>query len=109
MMVSTINYNRSNIEGVPGSNLGKAVDVGTIYIEDRLRMADPTLDRATVFGSLLAEIRFLSKSTHALVGTSSSWVTRLLYFAMVGRRLDVPFVFLDQPFRCFGLKPCPVT
>jgi hypothetical protein len=106
--VVTLLYDRGAVGGSDGANAGKQVDRGTVYIEDRLKEHDPTLDQELVIGSLLAELELLS-GADALVGTSSSWVTRLAFLLMVGRRgTPPPFVFLDAPFGCLNIKPCPV-
>ena len=90
-------YNRSSVGGPTDINLKRQVDRGTVYIEDRLRRGDPTLDRALVISSLHAELQLLSRAD-ALVGTSLSYVTRLLFLLIVGHRGVIPpFVFLDAP------------
>ena len=90
-------YNRSRVGGSRSVNLGKQVDRGTIYIEGRLRSGDPTLERALVMASLHAELSLLS-TADAFVGTSASYVSRLIWLLMVGRSGAVPpFVFIDEP------------
>ena len=75
----------------------------------RGQAGDPTLDPELVIGSLAAEMGLLSGG-HMLVGTSSSWVSRLAFLTMVARRgTTPPFIFLDGPFGCLGIKPCAVS
>ena len=106
--VVSLLFDRASVGGSETANAGKQVDKGTVYIEDRLKVHDPTLDQELVIGSLLAELELLS-SADALIGTSSSWVTRLAFLLMVGRRgTPPPFVFLDGPFGCLNIKPCAV-
>ena len=111
MELTLIGFNRSLVGGSSAANVGKAVNKGTTYIEDRLRQGDPGLDRTLAVSSLLAELELLS-SADMLIGTSTSWVSRLAFLALVGRRADrrsagalgtlaggpPPFIFLDAPF-----------
>ena len=80
---------------------------GTVYIEDRL--AAGQIDAALVFGSLFAELELLS-SAQMVVGTAASWVSRLTFLMIVGRQggRPPPFEWLDSPFGCLNIKPCPV-
>jgi hypothetical protein len=104
--VTTLTYDRNSVGGNDSENRGKKVDKGTVYIEDRLKGADPSLDPELVIGSLAADLEMLS-SSQFLVGTSSSWVTRLAFLAMIGRNgIIPPFVFVDAPFGCLNIKTC---
>ena len=95
--VRQLTFDRIGVGGVEGVNLGHQVDRGTTYIEHRLRDGDPSLDRSLVLASLHAELSLLS-SADAFVGTSLSYVSRLLWMLMVGRTNAVPpFVLLDAP------------
>ena len=106
--VTRLQYDRALVGGKEGVNRGKRVDKGTVYIEDRLRAGDQGLDQELVIGSLLAELDLLSGG-HMLVGTSSSWVTRLAFLMMIGRRgTTPPFIFLDAPFGCLNIKSCTI-
>jgi len=106
--VVALSYDRGSVGGSDAANAGKRVDQGTVYIEDRLKSGDPSLDAELVIGSLAAEMELLSSGA-ALVGTSSSWVTRLSFLAMVGRRgTTPPFIFLDAPFGCLNIRPCAI-
>lgn len=106
--VTTLNYDRSSVGGNDSANRGKKVDKGTVYIEDRLKEADPSLDPELVIGSLAAELELLS-SSQFLIGTSSSWVTRLTFLAMIGRHgIIPPFIFVDSPFGCLNIKACAI-
>ena len=110
MELTLIDFNRSRVGGSSSANLHKEINNGTTYIEDRLRQSDPTLDRALAVSSLLAELELLA-SADMLIGTSTSWVSRLAFLALVGRRrrrhalasgaaaaVPPPFIFLDAPF-----------
>ena len=106
--VTRLQYDRALVGGKEGVNRGKRVDKGTVYIEDRLKAGDQGLDPELVIGSLLAELDLLSGG-HMLVGTSSSWVTRLAFLMMIGRRgTTPPFIFLDAPFGCLNIKSCTI-
>jgi hypothetical protein len=106
--VTRLQYDRALVGGKEGANGGKRVDQGTVYIEDRLKGGDAGLDQELVIGSLLAELDLLSGG-HILVGTSSSWVTRLAFLMMLGRRGTAPpFIFLDAPFGCLNIKSCTI-
>lgn len=109
MNVVQVLYDRRSVGGSSRVNNGKRVDQGTIYIEDRLKRKDPDLDTELVFSSLFAELKLLS-SAHMLIGTSGSWVTRLVFFMITGRRggRPPPFTFMDAPFGCLNIKPCAV-
>jgi hypothetical protein len=105
--VVSLLYDRGGVGGSDVVNVGKEVDQGTVYIEDRLKAADPSLNKELVISSLAAELELLSAGA-ALVGTSSSWVSRLAFLAMIGRRgTTPPFVFLDAPFGCLEIKASP--
>ena len=96
--VVAVQYNRSSVGGASDVNLGKQGERGAVNIETRLRTGDPSLDRALVLSSLVAELDLLS-SADALVGTSSSQVTRLAFLLIAARMGTVPpFSFLDAPF-----------
>jgi hypothetical protein len=106
--VVNLGYDRGKVGGSDTVNEGRRVDQGTVYIEDRLKSGDPMLDPELVIGSLAAELELLSAGA-ALVGTSSSWVSRLAFLAMIGRRgTTPPFVFLDAPFGCLNIKSCAI-
>jgi len=106
--VTSLAFDRRSVGGSSVANMGKKVDRGTIYIEDRLKAADPSLRKDVVLASLVAELHELSQCD-MLIGTSASWVSRLALFGMVGVHGAVPpFSFLDRPFHCLGLKPCPI-
>jgi hypothetical protein len=97
MHVEILPFDRLGVGGESSANLGKHVNVNTTYIEDRLRRGDPTLDRGLAITSLFAELQLLA-SADMLIGTSTSWVTRLAFFAMVGASGVVPpHIFLDAP------------
>lgn len=121
--VTTLLYDRLNVGGNDMVNKGKLVDQDTLYIEDRLKLSLNNLKTNTatstsneetqinpelVIGSLAAELELLSQSQF-LIGTSSSWVTRLTFLAMIGRQgIIPPFIFVDSPFGCLNIKTCAI-
>lgn len=106
--VLTLKFDRGRVGGTDFVNRGKMVDRGTVYIEDRLKARDKDLDVELAVGSIAAELELLG-SAHAFIGTSSSWVSRLAFLSMVGRRGIVPpFVFLDSPFGCLSIRKCAI-
>ena len=56
------------------------------------------VDRSLAFGSIMADLALLSRAD-AIVGTSTSCITRLSFQLIAGRVGSVPpFVFLDAPW-----------
>ncbi len=84
------------------------MDRGTVYIEDRLKAKDASLDPELAIGSLAAELELLS-TADTFIGTSTSQVTRLVFLMMMARKgTTPPFIFLDAPFGCLNIKACAV-
>jgi hypothetical protein len=92
--VQTIRYDRNRVGGE--SPDGKRPE----FIESRGKAQN--FDHTSAFGSLMAELRLLSDAD-AFVGTAKSWVSRLVFLMISGRKSAIPpFIWLDQPFGCLN-------
>ena len=77
-------------------SLGKHAHDTAQFIESRNARGE--LDRAATFASIVADLEAL-RTADALVATSNSWVSRLVFLLMLGDRGVVPpHAFLDRRF-----------
>ena len=70
-------------------------EIEKLFIEEKDMSAS---DQRSVTLSLFADIKFLSNA-NMLIGTSTSWVSRILWMVIGGTHEQIPpFTFIDSPF-----------